>query len=555
MPVIRQPDFAIPDIRPTETGIDATVQVARRAGAFFNQAAEARRTVGDLQGRMFSSAVEAAGNVAVDYAQHQEISHGAAAYAGLNDALTQQWNDKVKNADPNDPNVASQFREQVLEPQLEKFGQSFLTEGGQKWAEARVDALRNHMFEKTAADMSSLAREALNVNVERTRNGLSNTAMTDSTAVPHLLDSADAIVGGIVDSSPNIKGTAAQGAKLELTQKIKEQIVKAGAIGAIQRAADPEAEAAKWGAKYPEYINGAELKMLSANARQQKSAAFADYERARRIDREARQDQSDATQTDVLRKLYSGDPKQQADVSVKNIINLPDSQLNLAGKKQLRTIIERELKPETDAKISARTSADIFRMSRDPNVDPQKVRDAIFEARSKDPGEPGSMTQADFKAAIQNLDDIKTPEGQERSHERDTFLKRFAATIDPSMGDTRSDQFGHHTALGLQKMYETEKALQAKEKELGPNWRTLYDPNSPNFFGKPVNIMKYRATMQEAADYQATLSGKNLTGNNSTITGVDIVNIPAGMSPDEVMKKYKSGQRIRLPDGRTGTVP
>src|SRR6185437_6196173 len=106
------------------------------------QAAEARRTVGDQEGRMFGSAVEAAGNVAVDYAQHQEISHGAAAYAGLNDALTQTWNDTVKTADPNDPNVAAKFREQVLEPQLEKFGQSFLTEGGQKWAEARVDALR-----------------------------------------------------------------------------------------------------------------------------------------------------------------------------------------------------------------------------------------------------------------------------------------------------------------------------------------------------------------------------------------------------------------------------
>lgn len=272
MPTIRQYDPTIPDVRPTETGIDATLQAARRGGAFFNQAAEARRTVGDQQGRMFSSAFEAAGNVAVDYAQHQEISHGAAAFAGLNDALTQQWNDKVKNADPNDPNVAAQFREQVLEPQLEKFGQSFLTEGGQKWAEARVDALRNHMFEKTAADMSSLAKQAVDVNVHTTANSLSNTANLDPTSVPHLLDSADALVGGIVDSSPNIKGVVASGAKLELTQKMKEAIVKSGAVGAIQNAKDPEAEARKWGEKYPEFINGAELKTLGTLAKSQMKA-------------------------------------------------------------------------------------------------------------------------------------------------------------------------------------------------------------------------------------------------------------------------------------------
>lgn len=272
MPNIKTFDAPQLGLNPTETGIQANTQAAYRAGRFFNQQAQATEEVGGELARGIGGDVKAVGDVALQYMEHREISHGAAAYAQLNDDLTQQWNDTAKNADPNDPTVAAKFREQTLEPALEKYRQNFLTEGGQKFAEARVDSLRNHMFEKTSADMSSLAKDAVAVNVKQTANSLSNTAMTDPSAVPHLLDSADGLVGGMVSSAPNIKGADSARARMQLTETMKESIVKAGAVGAIQNSNDPEGEAARWGAKYPNYINGAELKQLGAYAKSQQRA-------------------------------------------------------------------------------------------------------------------------------------------------------------------------------------------------------------------------------------------------------------------------------------------
>lgn len=528
MPNITQYENPVSGLQPDERGIDANLQSARRAGAFFNQAGEAVSSVGDQIGRNIGSTIRDAGNVAVDYAQHQEISHGAAAYAGLNDQLTQAWNQTAKTADPNDPSVAQKFREQTLEPALEKFGQGFLTEGGQKWAETRVDALRNHMFEKTAADMGTLAGDAVSVNVKTMANSMSNTAMTDPSSVPHLLDSIDSSVGAMVDSSPNIKGVVAQGAKIKLTETMREAIVKAGAIGAIQKASDPEAEAAKWGAQYPQYINGAELKMLGANARQQLRADRIDRAYSDHIEKQAIQDQSDTTETGIIGKLYSDDPKQQSQVSARDIANIPDDQLNRQGKERLIGIVNRELKPETEARVSASTSAKIFSEMRKDDADPKKIRQMLFDARTKEPGEPGSLNKSDFNDLQKNLVDLKTPEGQERSSERNEFMKRFAATIDPTMGDTSPSNFayGHHTALGEQKMYEAEKALRSSEQRLGPDWRKLYDPSSPEYFGKPANIMRYQASMQAATKFQAQFSGSNLTGPDKTITGTETKDLP-----------------------------
>jgi hypothetical protein len=523
---ITQYENPITGLQPDERGIDANLQSARRAGAFFNQAAQATETVGNQVARNIGSTIRDAGNAAVDYAQHQEISHGAAAYAGLNDQLTQAWNQTAKTADPNDPTVAQKFREETLEPALEKFGQGFLTEGGQKWAETRVDSLRNHMFEKTAADMGTLAGDAVSVNVKTMANSMSNTAMSDPSSVPHLLDSIDSSVGAMVDSSPNIKGVVAQGAKIKLTETMREAIVKAGAIGAIQKSADPEAEAEKWGARYPEYINGAELKQLGSAARQQMRADRIDRAYSDHIDKQEIQDRSDSTETGIMSKLYSDDPKQQSQVSARDIANIPDNQLNRQGKERLIGIVNRELKPETEARVSARTSAQIFSEMRKDDADPQKIRQMLFDARTKEPGEPGSLNKSDFNDLQKNLIDLKTPEGQERGSERGEFMKRFAATIDPSMGDTSNLSYGHHTALGETKMYEAEKALRVREQQLGPDWRKLYDPSSSEYFGKPANLMRYQASMQGAADYQANLGGKNLTGPGKTDAGTEVKDLP-----------------------------
>ena len=93
-------------------------------GAFATQTADALSQTG----QRIAGAVKDAGDVAVKFEDHREISAGAAAFSKLQADLTDQWNQTAKNSDPNDPSVAAKFRETVLEPALEKFQGGFNTE-------------------------------------------------------------------------------------------------------------------------------------------------------------------------------------------------------------------------------------------------------------------------------------------------------------------------------------------------------------------------------------------------------------------------------------------
>src|SRR5713226_3873429 len=84
-------------LQPTEIGIESTAAAARRIGPFYRQ-----------MGSELGSAIRDTGDVAVKYAEHQEISHGAKNFAAMFDGLTQQWSQYQKdNPDPNDPAVAT----------------------------------------------------------------------------------------------------------------------------------------------------------------------------------------------------------------------------------------------------------------------------------------------------------------------------------------------------------------------------------------------------------------------------------------------------------------
>jgi hypothetical protein len=288
---------------PTETGVEARAGTARRIGMFSNQlgsaedtlARDTERLAGETEqlgrqteqlgsekgaaltntGRVIGSSIDAAGEVAVKYAEHQEISHGAATFAKLQDSLTQQWNDQAKSADPNDRSVAANFQETVVKPALDNYQSAFNTEGGQRFAQAKVDSLQQHMTEKASADMSTLAGIAVKKNVSDTATAMSNTAFNDPSALPNLLANADHSISALVASSPNMSAVDAARVQAEVATSTKAAIVKSAAIGYIEKtgAVPPWAN----DPKYASYINGPELKMFENAARsQQKVNALTD---------------------------------------------------------------------------------------------------------------------------------------------------------------------------------------------------------------------------------------------------------------------------------------
>lgn len=285
-------------LRPTETGVEATAGAARRLGAFYNQAAGAtdmlaRETdrLGAMTarlgsetaqlgaekgaalagaGRAIGGGIAAAGDAAVKYLDHQQISHGSATWATFLQNETNTWNDAVKKADPNDPGVAQRYLE-GLNDRLVSFKQEgFYTENAQKWAEAHTEALRQHMAEKTMSDMSTLAGEAVVVNHRQTVNALSATVHGDPSSLDFALAGLKSSAEGLIASSPNLRGTDVARVRTQVQQAGAEAIVKSAAIGYIEKTGKmPE-----WvtDPKYAPYVNGAELKMLEKQAQVQQKA-------------------------------------------------------------------------------------------------------------------------------------------------------------------------------------------------------------------------------------------------------------------------------------------
>src|SRR5437870_3457355 len=96
-------------LRPPETGITATAQAARRVQGEFNEMAAAK----EATGRRIGSTIEIAGKAATLWLDHEQISRGAPALAGLMAAKNKRWDEIAKDpASLNDPTVAQRFLEQ-----------------------------------------------------------------------------------------------------------------------------------------------------------------------------------------------------------------------------------------------------------------------------------------------------------------------------------------------------------------------------------------------------------------------------------------------------------
>lgn len=523
-------------LQPTEVGVEAAAGAGRRLGAFYNQVGEATQRFGERAGQEIGGAIRDAGQAAIDFEDHREISHGAATFATLTDNLTNQWNDAAKNADPNDPAVAAKFRETVLEPALEKFRDGFNTEKSQQFAESHIEQLRQHMFEKTSSDMSTLAGQAAKVNATQTVNTLSNTALNDPSALNFALKSFDTSVEGIVGSSPNLKGATAAAVRSEISEKGREQIVKSAALGAIMKTGELPA----WTSdpQYSKYVNGIELKQLQQYAQTVQRMGQNEA-------RSQRQEADYNNKKDFNAKMYdleastlpqkAGDrPTLPSDYwdKLRALSIHPGAALEPGRFKTMvqagEALTDRLNKPEPLGPISHQTTMDLLKRIR--ATDDTRINDngPIYDAYQQ-----GKLNHQDFAFLNSEFNNLRTPEGQALDKDRGTFFKSYSRLIDGAMSTT-----GEHSLLGTQQAYQFEMDARHQEQVLrqqGRDPHLVYDPRSTEFFGRPENIGKYRVSLQEAQKYETDLKamdaenakgGGNLTGPSKTITRVDVQNAP-----------------------------
>jgi hypothetical protein len=300
----------------------------------------------------------------------------------------------------------------------------------------------------------------------------------------------------MVDSSPNLTGTAAAKVKTEVLQKGKEEIIKSAALGAIEKTG----EVPDWVSdpKYSKFINGAELKQLAQAAKY--------YERLGKSEERAAQAQQEHAAkldfNDKVNKLEAstmpqdvGDrptlPKDYWD-KMRELARHPGAALEPGRLKTMvtngDTITNRMNKPEPLSVVSHQTTMELmkrFRATDDSRLEGDEATKAVYAKYDE-----GKLNTSDFRLAL-NEANLKTPEERAIAQDRKEFFKQHALAIDPSFGAT---------AEGTQKIYFAEMDARRQEAVLrkqGKDPHLVYDPRSEYYFGKPENLQKFKASLTD----------------------------------------------------------
>ncbi len=256
----------------------------------------------------------------------------------------------------------------------------------------------------------------------------------------------------------------------------------------------------------------------------------------------------------IIRDSASDNPQ----ITDKDIKNNPE--MSPEAKMRMLAWRHRDGLPDPLAPISQRTSAELFRRMNLPDGDPNKINNlnAIREAYAPTDGSRGRLSRSDEEWLEKRFKEDRSPQGVALSAERTEFVKRFSTTIDGAF----SLVTGNHSELGNQKIFEFQKDAARQEEMLrakGEDPHSLYDPTSKNYLGRPEYLAKYRVSQQENTNYINSLNKLQKPPPGAAEPAKEkpagIVDIPRGMTPAEAMKLYNSGTKIRLPDGRIGTVP
>lgn len=228
----------------------------------------------EATGRSISSAFHQIGGIVGDlvdvHEQHQEqqdISSLTNDYAQTFAGLTQSWNQTAAKSDPNDTATAEKWRDNILDPTLEKLGADTSSTGGQKKAAELRNELRMHFVQKTIGDQSTMGGVAVQSNLEGAGNALSQAAYAD----PSSFGASIKILNGLIDAQIGSHTLdAATGARIRenISGRLSKEIAVSAFRGMAERNAPAALEALDSG-QFDRYFNGSEAKTLRSYAIEQ----------------------------------------------------------------------------------------------------------------------------------------------------------------------------------------------------------------------------------------------------------------------------------------------
>lgn len=296
MPKIREFTNPINGLQPNDRAAEATAQAARATGS----------AIASI-GQDIGSGVATLGDAYTKVKTQQDISHGMATAAQVQDNLTTAWDVTLKNADPNDHSVAERFRTEQLQPILDAWQtDGFNTEEGRAWAQAHAGALQQHFFEKTAADQSLLGGQAAIQNLQQTTTSLSNTALQDPSSRDMLLGTADAGLDAVLAADPNLTPAQVANMRGELRQNMRQEIAKGAFIGTARTNPDQAMQDLQDG-KYKDLLDATTSNSLFGFAQSLKREQRADDRAAIAMQKEQRKEDFEAKASAISGQMFAAD--------------------------------------------------------------------------------------------------------------------------------------------------------------------------------------------------------------------------------------------------------
>lgn len=541
-------------LSPTETGIEAFAGAARRMGAYGNQIADAK----NQEGRQIASSITDVGSVVTTYVDQKDRSDISAAATGTLAKLDRDWalltkgngldkNDPnyVPPADPRDPTIAAKFMEENVGPALDKLNGIAIGENGNKFAESKIEQIRDHLSQKVTADMSTMAGQAAILQDRQTTNNLSNLVTTspDFHSVDMALQMHKEAAAG-AKSNPNISGVQA-GQLDEHFQLSQEQIVHAAAASAISKAKDPVATADAFSRRYPDYIKGDAVNQLAKAAQTQTKANLYYDKQVEVLQKQQAVQAVHAASAKTINDNVSVDP-QTNEVTVKPKFfkdaldiarNNPDAP-NAA--ETVRTMIGWGQAQQSKERVIVDNPAVVTDFS-NRLFDPNKPLTEMDLMRASTKGDISNQTYTKFKGMISDLEQtpLKGPVYQT------TMKAAHSALVLSGVGIPGKDDKGEQNYALFVQHFIPQYLAASRAGTLPPNALDVKDPNS--MISQAMEPFK-RTVQQRIQDYTASLGGTPATPTRK----VGDVSVPAALGGVASLQYNPTTKQWR--DQTSGTI-
>lgn len=497
-------------LNPTEIGVESTSAAARRLAAYGNQIADTKNQLG----HEIASTVTDVGSVVTNYVDQKDRSDISAAATGVLAKLDQDWTLRTKGngldksdpnyippADPRDPTIAAKFMEQNVQPALDKLNDIPIGANGNKFAEEKIDQIRNHLSQKLTADMSTMAGQAAVLQDRQTTNNLSNLVTTspDFHSVDMALQMHKEAAAG-AKSNPNISGV--QAGQLDgHFQASQEQIVHAAAASAISKASDPQAVAAAFIKRYPDYIKGDEANALAKAAQTQSKANTLVDKQLEIYQRQQEEQAAKVASAKVVNDNFSADDNGNITIkpsAAKQALDIA-RQYPQAGPahadamlKFIQSQQDRERKVVDNPAVVTDFSNRLF--------DPNKPLTEMDLMRASTKGDISNQTYTKFKGMINDLEQtpLKGPVYQS------TMKAAHSALVLTGVGMPGKDDKGEQNYAMFVQHFIPQYLAASRAGTLPPNALDVNDPKS--MISQAMEPFK-RTVQQRIQDYTATLGG------------------------------------------------